>query len=150
LDGGDWAAVIEGAHPYRAWRLFLVAAGIIAYATVIQVAVRLATLWIADGDTSIADLRRVIRVSYITGGVLLVLGGAFNPLGRELILISGLGGSFAMTVGLLLVPGDLESDAKEPGWTSRVLELQPTWIALALIVGVVFVGILGPGIRLAR
>ncbi len=150
FDSGDWAAVIAGARPYWAWRLFLFAAGYIFYATVIHGATRAATPWIADGDTSIADFRSVIRVSYVTGGVLLVLGSAFNPLGRDLILISGVGASFGLTVGLLLVPGALASDVKEPGWISSVLELQPAWIVVALIVGSVFVGVLGPGIRLAR
>ena len=149
-DSADWAAVIAGARPYWAWRLSMVAAGFIFYATVIRAAVRVATPWIADGDTSIADLRRVIRVSYVTGGALMMLGSAFNPIGRELILISGVGASFGLTVGLLLVPRDLASDVKAPGWVSQVLELQPAWIIAAIIVGSVFVGFLGPGIRLAR
>jgi hypothetical protein len=71
--------------------------------------------------------------------MLLVLGSAFNPIGRDLILVSGMGVSFGLTVGLLLVPGILESDVKQPGWTSRVLEFQPAWIVVALVVGVVFV-----------
>ena len=150
FDSGDWAAVIAGARPSWVWRLVIVAAGFIFYATVIRVAVRAATPWIADGDTSIADLRRVIRVSYVAGGVLLVLGSAFNPVGRDLILISGVGASFGLTCGLLLVPGILASDVNEPGPISKVLEFQPAWIVVALVVGTVFVGVLGPGIRLAR
>jgi len=146
----DWAAVIAGARPYWAWRLFLVAAGYILYTTVIRIAAGAATPWIADGDTSIADLRRVIRVSYVAGGALLMLGSAFNPFGRDLILISGVGASFGLTLGLLLVPRSLASDVKEPGWISTVLELEPAWIVAALIVGSVFVGFLGPGTRLAR
>jgi hypothetical protein len=47
--------------------------------------------------------------------MLLVLGSAFNPIGRDLILVSGMGVSFGLTVGLLLVPGILESDVKQPG-----------------------------------
>ena len=128
----------------------IVTAGLIFYTTVIRVAVLLATPWIADGDTSIADFRRVIRVSYVTGGVLLVLGSAFNPIGRELILISGVGASFGLTCGLLLVPGILASDVKAPGWISNALEFQPAWIAAGLIVGIVFVGFFGPGVHFAR
>ena len=149
-DSGDWAAVIAGARPYWAWRLLIVTAGLIFYTTVIRVAVLLATPWIADGDTSIADFRRVIRVSYVTGGVLLVLGSAFNPIGREVILISGVGASFGLTCGLLLVPGILASDVKAPGWISNALEFQPAWIAAGLIVGIVFVGFFGPGVHFAR
>ena len=148
FDSGDWAAVIAGARPSWAWRLVLVGAGFMFYTTVIRVGVHTATPWIADGDTSIADLRRLVRVSYLTGGVLLVLGSALSPIGRDLILISGVGVSFGLTVGLLLIPGLLQSGVREPGWTSRMLGLQPAWIVVATLVGVVFVGILGPGIRL--
>lgn len=150
LDSGDWAAVIAGARPSWAWRLFIVAVGVIAYSTAIRVAARAATPWIANGDTSISDFRRVILVSYLAGGVLLLLGSAFNPIGRELVLISGVGASFGLTFGLLLVPGILASDVKEPGWIASVLELQPAWVVAALVVAAVFVGVLGPGVRLAR
>ena len=150
FDSGDWSLVIAGARPSWAWRLGLVVAGYIFYATVIRVAAHTATPWIANGDTSIADFRRVTRVSYVTGGALFVLGSAFNPLGRDVIIISGVGGSFGLTLGLLLVPGDLASHVKEPGGISSVLELRPGWIVAALLVGSVFVGVLGPGIRLAR
>src|SRR5262245_33177201 len=151
FDSGDWAGVIAGARPYWVWRLVLVVAGYIFYAMVISVAVRTATPWIAGGGTSIADVRRVIAVSYVAGGLLFVLGSTLNPLGRDLILISGVGGSFGLTCGLLFVRRDIvASDVKDPGSISSVLEFQLAWIVAALIVGTVFVGVLGPGIRLAR
>lgn len=149
-NAGDWTSVIVGLQPALPWRLATGAVGVIFYTTAIRIAVHSAAPWIANGDASIADLRRVIGVSYVTGGVLLVLGSAFNPVGREPIVLSGIGASFGLTLGLLLVPGILASQVKEPGWISGALELQPAWIAVALVVGIVFVGFLGPGVRLAQ
>jgi hypothetical protein len=150
LDSGDWAVVIAGLNPAWAWRLGIAAAGVILYAAAIQLAARTAIRWVAAGDISIDDLRRLTAASYVTGGILLVLASALNPIGLQLVAISGVGASFGLTWGLLLVPRIVASHTSARPATTKALAFQPSWVAAALVIGVAFVCVLGPGIRLSR
>jgi hypothetical protein len=150
LDSGDWAVVVAGLNPPWAWRLGITTAGVILYTAAIWVAARIAIGWVSAGEVSIADIRRLTVSSYVAGGILLVLASALNPIGFRLVAISGVGASFGLTWGLLLIPGMVASHAgAEPGAT-KALKLRPFWAAVALLVGVAFVCVLGPGIRLSR
>jgi hypothetical protein len=153
LESGDWAVVISGLDPAWAWRLGMATAGGAAYAASVRVAARAAAEWVGRGEVSIDDLRRLTVSSYVAGGVLLVLASALNPVELRLVLVSGVGASFGLTWGLLLIPGMVASrmggrPAAEP--TVKALPLQPFWVAAAVLVGVAFVCVLGPGIRLSR
>jgi hypothetical protein len=147
LDSGDWAVVAAGLNPPWAWRLALTIAGAILYRAAIRLAARLATRWVSTGEVSIDDLRRLTVWSYIAGGVLLVLASALNPIGLRLVAISGVGASFGLTWGLLLIPGIVASQPGERPPATRALTLRPVWAAVALLVAVAFVFVLGPGIR---
>jgi hypothetical protein len=150
LDSGDWAVVIDGLSPQWAWRSGVAVAGVMLYKIAVRAATRTAIAWVTTGAVSVREIRCVMVWSYIAGGVLLVLASALNPIGPALILASGVGASFGLTWGLLIVPGIVASRTVEPPLTRNVLRLPPVWAALALLVGILFVGVLGPGIRLSR
>ena len=150
LESGDWSVVVAGLNPQWAWRLGLIAAGLMTYAVAVRLAARIAIGWVSAGELSIDDLRRLTMWSYIAGGILLVLASALNPIGLRLVAISGVGASFGLTWGLLLIPGIVASQAGERPAATKTLRFQPSWAAVALLSAVAFVWVLGPGIRLSR
>jgi len=149
VDSGDWASVVAGLHPPLAWRLGMGAAGAVLYSSAIYLAAFAAGHWVANGDVSIDQIRRISLTSYMTGGFLLVLASAFNPIGFQLVAISGVGTSFGLTAGLLVVPPVVRTNSGGEPSSPDVFELQPLWIVAAVVVGVGFVFVLGPGVRLA-
>jgi hypothetical protein len=149
LDSGDWAVVIAGWNPPWVCRLGVATAGAAVYAVAIWLAGRTAVRWVGAGEVSIEDLRRLTVSSYVAGGILLVLASAMNPIGLRLVMMSGVGASFGLTWGLLIVPRIVASHTSERPATTNAFELQPAWVAVALLVAVAFVYLLGRGIRLA-
>ena len=97
---------------------------------------------------SIDDLRRLTVSSYVAGGILLVLAAVLNPIGLQLVVVSGVGASFGLTWGLLLIPRIAASRTSERPATTKALTLQAGWILVAVVVAVAFVCVLGPGIPL--
>ena len=73
-----------------------------------------------------------------------------NPIGLGLILRSGVAASFGLTWGLLIIPQIVASHITQRSAKAIALQLQPVWVTVALVVAIVFVGVLGPGIRLSR
>jgi hypothetical protein len=149
LDSGDWAAVVAGLNPPWAWRLGIATAGVIVYAIAMRLAARKAGEWVAAGAVSAADFRRFIVSSYVAGGMLLVGASTLNPIGFRLVAVSGVGASFGLTAGLLVIPRMVPSSSVGSAARNR-LTLQPYWVAVAFLVAIAFVGVLGPGIRLSR
>ena len=150
LESGDWAVVIAGLAPSWAWRLGLAATGGILYAVAISLATRTVAGWVRANGVSIEDVQRLTVSSYVAGGTLLTLASALNPIGLQLVLVSGVGASFGLTWGLLLVPRMVASHTRTQAAGAKALDLQPSWIAAAVLVAVAFVCVLGPGIRLSR
>jgi hypothetical protein len=99
-----------------------------------------------EGGIGRSDVRRLIYPAYLTCGLLAVTAAAFNPVGPRLIWVSGFSGSFLAFLGLLRIPGVVDEYTPEahPG----AISFSPTWTAFAAIVAIVFIFVLGPGIRL--
>ena len=83
--------------------------------------------------------------AYIAGGVLFCVAGFFNPVGPILIAISAAASSFGGASGLLWLPQFLRGarPAAEPIGLGR----SDVWIVAGCVVGLIFVGILGPGVH---
>jgi hypothetical protein len=91
-----------GATPEWLWRGVLTAAGGVAYLWVVQHLCRsIAPLAGAAGSAQMTQVRRATTVSYVTGAVVYLAIGAFNPLGWSMILLSVLPSSLGGTSGLL-------------------------------------------------
>jgi hypothetical protein len=148
LGNGDWAAVISGLSPAWLWRCALGLAGAILYA--------LSILWLAHGMRRLAtqqvvtlsELQRLVWLSFLAGGLVLTIAALFNPISPHLILLSGVGASFGLNWGLLLIPGMVRAHIQ--GNTVPISASAPPslpWLGFALVLGGLFVAVFGPGIR---
>lgn len=150
LDYGDWAVVIAGPEPHWIWRAAMIVAGIVAYWGVVWFsAARMAAL-VRGGLVNRQDVRRLVFPSYLAGGLLLVAGAALNPIGPQLILLSGLSSGFGAMAGLLYIPALVEGDAKDSASPAPALGFSPAWLILGILSAVIFVFLLGPGITLPQ
>lgn len=144
---GDWAVVISGREPVIAWRMAMGIAGIASFAASVRWARALFGAWVAAGEIAPADIPRLTIVPYLAGGALFTLASAFNPVGPELILTSGVAASFGLTFGLLFMGGVRGPSRTSPLADARGLTVHWGWIALGLAAGAVFVAVLGPGVK---
>lgn len=148
LDFGDWAVVIASLEPHGAWRVVLALAGAGLYGWVVRVGAAELLLWIRGGELHPAEVPRLVIPAYVSGGLLLVVGSALNPVGPHLILLSGASTGFACMAGLLLVPRLTQSAGSGAGTPATPLRFAPTWVGAAVVVAAVFIGVLGRGVRL--
>jgi hypothetical protein len=145
---GDWSVVISGFTPHWAWRAGLAVTGAVLYVWAARMGAAALSGLVRQGLIPKADLGRLILPAYIAGGVLMVAASVFNPIGPELILLSGAAASFGSSCGLINIPSMVEGDAAGQPEIQTLPESR-AWIIAAIPVAAVFVGILGPGIRLS-
>ena len=150
LNIGDWAVVIEGARPHWVWRTVMGVVGIAAYARSVQLSANLLGGFVRSGQLAMANVRRLVILAYLSGGLLLVAGAARNSISQSLVLTSGVSSGFGAMMGLLFIPGIVEGTAggSAPGAPGMRFSLR--WALAGVLVAVFFIGVLGPGIRLAR
>jgi hypothetical protein len=149
LDTGDWAVVIARLEPHGAWRAILAVGGAALYAgTVYVIAAGIGSL-VRSGDMDRQEVRRLIFPAYVAGGLLLVAGSTLNPISRSLILLSGVSSGFGAMAGLCFVPGLVERRTTEMPNAPPPLRFSPGWVAVGAVVALVFVAVLGPGVRLS-
>ena len=147
---GDWAMVVHGFEPAALWRLGLIVSGAVLY---FIVAPRVIMPWLAPFLPAEPNERRarvltLTLLPYLVGGATFVLAGVLNPLGWIYVLISAVAASFGGTSLLAWYP---MLWAKRTPVTSVEVPLgvpgSPGWLVAAAIALVVFVGVLGPGVR---
>jgi hypothetical protein len=94
------------------------------------------------------EMRRLVSPAYLAGGFLFVAGSALNPIGPSLILLSGVSSGFGAMAGLLMVPRLVEARAIAPASPTSPIAFSPGWMTAGVLVAVLFIALLGPGIRL--
>ena len=99
---GDWAAVVAGWQQTWAWRMGLVALGIVTYLFLfVPLSLRELRPFLGkDANIRVRRARQLTLVPYLTGGFLSCAAGALNPVGPLLILISAAAASFGGNSGL--------------------------------------------------
>jgi len=149
-DVGDWAVVIRDWKGSFAWHAALAVIGGATY--------WLATRWAMQrlgsrlqAQNSIERTRAAYRytlIAYFAGGALYLIAGSFDPAGIVILFISGVAASFGGTSGLAWGP-QLLRDPELVDRTEAALQLQRDWrwIWLGIACAVVYVGVLGPGVR---
>jgi hypothetical protein len=100
-----------------------------------------------DSGLSRRQLRRLILTPYLSGAAVMTLAAVFNPFSWTLILISGLGASLAANGGFLFAGRRIRT-SEDSQVDTIVRAFNMPWLITALIVGGLFVGVLGPGICL--
>jgi len=103
----------------------------------------------SGGEERRRRTRTLTLLPYLVGGVTFLAAGLLNPHGLVLVLISAAAASFGGTSLLAWYPGLWARRARtSPGGPTLGVPRSVPWLALGLVVLVVFVGVLGPGIAL--
>ena len=147
---GDFGTASDGvfyqATPEWLWRTALTIVGITGYLLVVRFAVRKIDQHI--GGESQARIRNGLRIawtSYFTGAVLYIAIGLLNPHGFIIVAISAAASSLGGTSGLLWMMEWL--DRRKRVESGLMIQRSWRWIALGVIVTIVYAAILGPTIR---
>lgn len=142
---GDWAAATRGLEPAWLVRVALSVVGALLYFGWVPrlLAPDLAPL-LAGAASRARGLSLLVRRPYLVGGIVFVAAGLFNAYGMKILLLSAVAASFGGT-SLLAWHGFERSGpvARAPVTVRR----SRAWIAAAVAGVVLFVGVLGPGIR---
>jgi len=146
---GDWAAVIEGLAPHGAFRLGLALVGGTAYVGVVVLSLRELAPFLGSGAERMRRAVALTLIPYLAGGILYVAAGIPNPVGWRLVLISAAAASFGGTSGLAWMAQLLRNGTRFPPREGEPKALQRSipWLAAGAVVALVFVLVLGPGIR---
>jgi hypothetical protein len=148
-DIGDWAAVTRDWGPAWLRRLMLVAVGGLSYFLAVRWAMTtLATRLEETGSARVKPAYVYTLTPYLVGCALYVVAGLMNPAGLMLVAASAVAASLGGTSGFAWGP-QLLHDPAIASATGPVTTLTRdwTWVALAVLVGLAFVLVLGPGIH---
>jgi hypothetical protein len=149
---GDWAVVVDGFRPPLLYRAVVALAGAVLYFIVAPRLLMPGLNQYLGGDPATRRRRamQVALVPYLAGGVTYVLAGLLNPESIWLVLLSAAAASFGGTSWLAYYPGGSEDRRKShtalplPAGIPR----QTGWIVAGALAFVLFVGVLGRGVKL--
>jgi len=144
---GDWAQVIANSHPHWLWRTTLVVVGIAAYYGAV---VLLGTTFVRDLGISANDprLTRLSTIPYLSAVVLVTVSGLFNPIGIKLVFLSALPATAGAYCGLLWFRHYIPSRVA-PARNAEIVHRGYAWVAVAGILALLFVIVLGRGITIS-
>jgi hypothetical protein len=150
---GDWAAFVDGLGPQWLLRIGLAIIGGTSYVLAARLSlIEMRPLIGSDKKQRISRAARLMRVPYFTGGVLACIAGALNPAGSYLIALSAAASTFGGTSGLVWMDNWLKDTRAIP------LGSEPdpppigrswAWIFGATCLALVFIFVIGPGVRFA-
>jgi len=153
---GDWSEFIAGFGNQWAWRSGMTVLGAIAYWMFIRKSLTELLPFIGSNGGTVDDKRveRAHRLTidpYLAGGVFECIAGLFNPIGMLLVAVSAAAAAFGGGSGLGWMSHLLHGNRFPIGPAAPPMEIRRswTWIACAAAVAVVYVGFLGPGLRLS-
>ena len=150
LNNGDWANVIAGLNPPWVWRCLLGATGVALYAVSIRLLARFMIRLVEKQQAGAGDIQRLVLPAYLAGGAVMTIAAIFNPISPSLILMSGVGASFGLTWGLLLLPPMIAQKSRSQTTTVEPIKRSLFWLAFGAIVSAVFIAVLGPGIHFSQ
>jgi hypothetical protein len=148
---GDWAVFVDDLGPPLLTRSILALVGAVGYFYWIPKIIMPVLNPYLGRDRKVrgARARRLSLLPYLVGGTVFVIAGLFNPLGWELVLLSAAAASFGGTSLLAWYPGGPDRRFREMAPESLAgIPRSWAWIAAALVVAALFIGVLGPGIKL--
>jgi hypothetical protein len=147
---GDWAKVFEGLAPTIIVRLGLTVVGAALYFIVAPKLLMPRFRGFLNKDLSQElQIRRLVRLPYLIGGVTFVVAGLLNPYSLKLVLISAIAASFGGTSLLAWHPmSHSQNDLSSVNIHGRgvVIKKSIGWIFAGAVTLIIFVGILGRGI----
>jgi hypothetical protein len=150
LGTGDWAVVFNALAPPQYWRPVIGLVGLLCYAGSVYASVVVMRRLRSSGVVAEANVERYCAGSYWMGAAVITAGAIFNPVSPWFILTSGAASGLGAMAGLLLVPVLLrrtEPTGIVPAEES--LRIGWPWVMAGIGATVVFIGVFGPGLRLA-
>ena len=143
---GDSYILIQDLSPQIFWRPVVTLAGAIALWFSFRVCrLELARLIGAKGRAARAIAWQLVVTAYLTGGVVWVASALFSRLDWQIAQLQAAGGSFGLTIWLLLLPlflPNIETAGREP----LVIPRSFGWIIGGVLTALFFVGVWGRGI----
>jgi hypothetical protein len=149
LGSGDWAVVFNALASPSLWRPAVGLAGLGLYAGSIYASLLALRRLVAAGIIAESNVDRYCTSSYWLGGALITAGAVFNPENPWFILTSGAATGLAAMIGLLLLPPLLLRSSSNGGSMQESLRIGWVWVVAGAVAAVVFIGVFGPGVRLA-
>jgi len=148
-DFGDWAGVINGLHPHMAWRMGLVAVGVLAYWGAVVVVGSALVRYVGVSLSDHARYGRLALEGYLSAIVVSTSGGLMNPVGLQYVLLSALPATAGADCGLLWMRYYVPKTATPERNSDAVARSWP-WIGTGLVLTLAFVFVLGRSIPLHR
>ena len=145
---GDWAAVISGLSPAWLWRATLVAFSVISYYLSLRLlAVEMRPFCGSGTGETQTRLRRITLIPFLAALGAASLAGALNPSGWTIVFTVALP-EVAAAFGLTQMDHFSAVRANDSSLPAGTISRSVGWILAAAAILVVFVGVLGPGIKL--
>lgn len=151
LNKGDWMEALRGIPPAWLWRTVMIMGGVLLYEWTLRFLARemRAFVPINTGDWR-GRVKRMMWISYLSGGVIACAAAAFDPRGVSQVWESGALVTFGAAIGLLRMVRFMERSsqlsAQQPeAAADGTITRSVGWIAAAVILGAIFVGVFGPG-----
>jgi hypothetical protein len=146
---GDWATVISGLHSHSLWRLLLVVVGACSYYGAVRMVGIGMVRYVEIPRHQQGRLRKLTLVPYVSAILLATIAGVLNPLGIQLVWQSALPATAGGQSGLLWLQYYIPQ-RREPKVASGRLRRDYTWIAVAAVLAILYVAVLGRGVTFER
>jgi len=88
---------------------------------------------------------QLVAPAYVTGGIVTVASGLFSQLPAKWAQLQAAGGTFGLTVWLLLLPLGIP-EPPAPAQHPFIVSRSAGWIVAGAVSALIFIGVLGPGI----
>ncbi len=147
---GDWAAIAETTSRPGLARVVLAVVGGAGYVLAILASLVALRPFAGGDDGRVARGRRIALTAYLTGGSLYVAAGLLNPASPVLVLISAAAASFGGTSAMAWMTSVMNSPRFAGTADAEPVERSRGWILAAAVAAVLFVFVLGPGLRFSR
>ncbi len=147
---GDWAMFIQGFQPQWAWRIGMTIFGAVAYMAVARFSLlELRPLIGSDQKHRYVNAVGITKFPYFAGGILACVAGSLNPQGWILVALSAAASTFGGASGLLWMTNWLRGGRIPLGSEPEPLSIERSWawIAAAALLAVLFIAVVGPGVR---
>jgi hypothetical protein len=147
---GDWAVVIQGFQPAWFWRAGLTMLGFGSYLIFVWIALLEMRPFLGQAEPErLQRAKKLTLVPYFTGGILSCVAGLLNPVGMILVAISAAAASFGGTSGLAWMWQMFRGNRiPRTAFEMPPLSRSHGWMITAGIMGVLFIFVLGPGLKL--
>ena len=149
---GDWATFIRGFSPQWAWRIGLSIAGAGAYLLCARWSLLELRPLVGGSAQRYLAARRLCIPSYLAGGIVECIAGAFNPHGWFLVMMAAAAPTFGGKSALIWGPEWLRGSSfpAGPDATPVPIPRSRRWILAGIVIGVCFIFVLGPGVHFGK